>query len=324
MTLDQLPPRYREQAMRKLGLIPDSPKTPEGMATRDGIPVHGQQKARHLPPTSRKIGGSHLLKPERNDGKETAARKPRQTLMPDNAPSIVRDVMASPHEVRIVLSVNPQEIPTAQQKGVFVGKDGRVHFFTKAKIAKAAKALVQAFTPHSVHSSSWGNVPIGVEINFFFPFPSGTPKRDVHRVAPHVNRPDVDNCCKLILDCLTDSGMWKDDSLICNFLATKRRTTQQPCIVVRIENLQPKFDRLFSETDTLESMPLFNQKDSTDANQATKDPTTHTTTTTTLPATTGDYPSTHSPSTLISPHNFTNPPPEPPETTSYPKTEGNP
>lgn len=242
--------------MRKLGLFPRGnfalvrPNAPT-----EGLPLNPPTVGASAP--ARKIGKSSLRKAPTADEATKTVKKSRPTLTPDQADSIVKDVRISPTEVRFVLGVNPQAIPTAQQKGVFVGKDGRAHFFTKAKIAKAGRALVTALKPHSHTSSSWGEVPIEVNVDFYFPFASGTPKKDLHKIAPHLNRPDVDNCCKLILDCLTESGMWKDDSLICNFLARKRRTTQQPCIVIKIVNLQPKFEALYRETEAHDSPTLF-------------------------------------------------------------------
>lgn len=186
-------------------------------------------------------------------------KRKKKTLTPDMASDLVKSVKVSEdgNEVKIVLGVDVGGLPTAQQKGAFVGKDGRIHFFTKAKIAKAEKALIQALSPYAHYSASWGEVPIECSLEFYFPFPSGTPKKKLHKIAPHISRPDADNLAKLPLDCLTQAGFWKDDSLLCNFISRKRRTTQKTCMVIRITNLQSKFEALYKEESDYHTPTLF-------------------------------------------------------------------
>ena len=260
MTLDQLPPRYREQALRQLGM-PASGKgcfaivQPSATATSEGIASNATRTALEAP--RRKMGQSTLRKAPTAEEASKTVHKSRPTLTPDQAGSIVKDVRISPTEIRFVLAVNPQAIPTAQQKGVFVGKDGRAHFFTKAKIAKAEKTLVAALKPYASHSRSWGRVPLELCFDFYFSYPSGTPKKDLHKIGPMLQKPDGDNLLKGPADSLTEAGFWEDDSLIANYLIRKRRTTQSPCIVIKIVNLQPKFEALYRETEAHDSPTLF-------------------------------------------------------------------
>ena len=190
--------------------------------------------------------------------KSSPSRK-RESLVPSMAPTLVRSVTVSPdgNEVRIILAVNPSTLKTAQQKGVFVGKDGHVHFFTKAPIAKAEKALKLALSPHAAHSASWGQVPIELEYNLLFPYPSSTPKKHLHKIGPHLERPDGENVVKGVTDAMTAVGFWSDDSLLANYIVKKRRTTQSPCISIRIANLMPKFLQLYRDTEELEAPTLF-------------------------------------------------------------------
>ena len=66
----------------------------------------------------------------------------KKTLTPDMADSLVKSVKVSDdgNEVKIILGVNPDSIPTAQGKGAFVDNCGHVHFFTKPKQRKAEEA----------------------------------------------------------------------------------------------------------------------------------------------------------------------------------------
>ena len=154
-------------------------------------------------------------KPVEELEKPVAGGRKRETLTPENAGEIVRKVKVSDDgsTVYLTLAVNPNMVPTAQQKWVFVDKKGHVHFFTKQKIAKAEKALIQALAPHHSHTAGWGDAPIGLQIQFRHEFPSSTSKKNLMTIAPHITRPDADNQAKLILDCMTQADFWKDDSL---------------------------------------------------------------------------------------------------------------
>ena len=192
--------------------------------------------------------------------KPTAKSRKKKTLTPDMADNLVKSVNVSDdgNEVKILLDLNPSMTSTAQQKGAFVGKDGKVHFFTKAKIAKAEKTLKLALSPYAELSRRWGNVPIEVVFDYFFAYASGTPKRDRHRIGPMNERPDASNITKGICDAMTDAGFWPDDSFINTETSRKRRTTGPACIKITITNLQPKFEALYRETEEHDKPTLFN------------------------------------------------------------------
>lgn len=194
-----------------------------------------------------------------NKHKIPARRK--ATLTPADAPSLVRTVKVSPdkNDIRIVLAIDPATIPTAQGKGAFVDKSGRVHFFTKPKQRKAEKAFEVALLPYAHLSRSWGNVPVEVELDMYFNYPSGTPKKHLHKIGPHTQRPDVDNIAKGNLDAMTRAGYWMDDSYINTLILRKRRTTGQACIVIKIVNLRPKFEALYVQAEEFDSPTLFNR-----------------------------------------------------------------
>lgn len=213
---------------------------------------------------SSKLDQSKLVKNSTNSDETTAdkkKRKPRRkvTLTPDRAKTIIKAVKVSPdgNEVKFILAVNPSEIPTHQQQGAYVGKDGKAHFFTKSHIAKAEKTFVIAFEKYAGLTRKWGRVPYEVEYTYLFGYPSGTPKRDLHEISPMLERPDGSNITKGLSDALTKAGMWIDDSLINNEISKKRRTNKTPCIVIRIQNLQPKFDALYLAEKEASAPSLF-------------------------------------------------------------------
>lgn len=162
------------------------------------------------------------------------------------------------NKIQIILADPPSRLPTAQQKGAFVGKDHKVHFFTKGKIAKAAKALAKALSPYAHLVEKWGRVPVQFTFDAYYPYPSGTPKKHQHKIGPHMERPDGDNLLKLPADVLTNVGFWEDDAHIGTYVIRKRRTTGPSCIKMTIENLQPKFEALYAEEAAAENPDLFN------------------------------------------------------------------
>ena len=199
---------------------------------------------------------------EKKVAESTEPRKPRakkKTLTPDRATTLVKSIAVSEdkNEVKIILRVSTSELSTSQQKGVFVGKDGRAHFFTKAKIAKAEKALEAALCPYAGITREWGRVPLEVTFDFYFPYASGTSKKNRHDIGSMMEKPDVDNLAKMPIDALTRSGFWEDDSAINTLLLRKRRTTGPTCIVIKITNLKPKFDALYRDSEEYAAPTLF-------------------------------------------------------------------
>ena len=67
---------------------------------------------------------------------------------------------------------------------------------------------------------------IAVEIDFFFPNPSNTPKRNKNKTLAKVTRPDVDNMVKMLLDCMAEVGLIQDDCLVFDLHIRKFTTVQ--------------------------------------------------------------------------------------------------
>lgn len=236
MRLEDLPEPMRIQAERQLGITRPTPNQSGGSLplptrTSEAIKVHGI-----------------IHHSKQKDEEPKKVKKTRPTLTPEQADGIVKSVNVSEdgNEVKIILNVSPMALPTAQQKGAFVGKDGRVHFFTKAKVAKAEKALTKALTPYANLTRKWGeDVALAVSVVFCFPYPVSTPKKHLVQFGYHTKRSDVDNLFKGFGDALTEAGFWKDDSVIADLHLKKFMVIDAPRIGVSIKNLQPKQDSLF-------------------------------------------------------------------------------
>lgn len=63
------------------------------------------------------------------------------------------------------------------------------------------------------------------------------PKGDTHRDGEYrITRPDTDNLQKLLKDCMTVCGFWRDDALVCSEIIEKFWAAT-PGIYVRIEQV---------------------------------------------------------------------------------------
>lgn len=242
MQLSQLPERYRRQAEEQLGINRPTPNVTCGSLFKNQPSVAEGKKVHGIISAKKKV--------------EATAKKPQRTkptLTPDQADTIVKSVTVSDdgNEVKIILNVSPAALPTAQQKGAFVGKDGRVHFYTKAKVAKAEKALTKALSPYAHLTKKWGDdVALAVSVVFCFPYPVSTPKKKMIQFGYHTKRSDVDNIFKGFGDALTNAGFWVDDSVIADLHLRKILVIDEPRIGVRIRNLTPKQEELFDASNT--------------------------------------------------------------------------
>lgn len=67
--------------------------------------------------------------------------------------------------------------------------------------------------------------PVSVSLTFTFVRPSGHfGKRGLRRAAPEfpAGRPDLDKLVRATADSLTDAGVWRDDSLVVEIVASKQ------------------------------------------------------------------------------------------------------
>lgn len=124
---------------------------------------------------------------------------------------------------------------TAQHKGsrvAFIGGRPTIMHYTK----RPQKMAHDDYVRHLKADINRRNDGIGrefmftyavaVKIDFFFPNPTSTPKRDRNTTFAKVTRPDVDNMAKGLLDCLTEVGLIQDDALIFDLHIRKFTTGQ--------------------------------------------------------------------------------------------------
>lgn len=122
------------------------------------------------------------------------------------------------------------KVPTTthQQKQVTV-KNGKPIFYEPPDLVAARAKLTAHLGPNTPEKKFTG--PIRLFAKWCFPL-SGKHKDGEWKAT----KPDTDNLQKLLKDCMTDLGFWKDDALVASEIAEKF-WAKVPGIYIRIEEL---------------------------------------------------------------------------------------
>jgi Holliday junction resolvase RusA-like endonuclease len=105
----------------------------------------------------------------------------------------------------------------------------------KQAIMLAIKPHVPA-NPHDLHFT--------VDCTFYLKRPVTMMRlKDINQVEPHGKKPDRDNLDKAVLDAITQSGFWRDDSLACfgtirKYYTDKRQGTGARITIRSVEKSQ--------------------------------------------------------------------------------------
>jgi Holliday junction resolvase RusA-like endonuclease len=123
-----------------------------------------------------------------------------------------------------------KKVPTVthQQKQVSV-VNGKPIFYEPDEL-KSARAKLMAHLGQRVPEKRYNN-PIRVYVKWCFPI---TGKRTDGEYK--YTKPDIDNSQKLLFDCMTACGFWKDDALIVSLIAEKF-WAKLPGIYIKIEEV---------------------------------------------------------------------------------------
>lgn len=123
-----------------------------------------------------------------------------------------------------------KKVPTTthQQKQVTV-ISGKPVFYEPDDL-KAARAKLMGYLGRHVPEKKYSK-PIRVYVKWCFPI-SGDHTDGKYKHT----KPDIDNSQKLLFDCMTHCGYWKDDSLIVSLIAEKF-WAKIPGIYIRIEEI---------------------------------------------------------------------------------------
>ena len=111
----------------------------------------------------------------------------------------------------------------------FVGK------YAKSKGKKTQDELMRWLADH-VPPEPYTK-PVQLTVDWNYPWRKQEPKKNRATGSKWCDtRPDVDNLCKLLLDCMTKLGYWTDDSLVAS-LTFNKRWVDSPGIGIEIKDL---------------------------------------------------------------------------------------
>lgn len=116
---------------------------------------------------------------------------------------------------------------TAQMHKVTI-KNGKPLFYDPPKVKEARSKLITCllqYKPKQPYTT-------GVQLVVKWLFPKGQHPKGSYRTT----KPDIDNLQKLLKDCMTNCGFWKDDALVASEFVEKI-WSDIPGIFIRIEEL---------------------------------------------------------------------------------------
>lgn len=117
---------------------------------------------------------------------------------------------------------------TAQEHKVAVRNGKPIVYDTDA--IKNARAKLTAYLAQYKPEAPYAD---GVRLTVKWCFPRGKHRNGEYRTT----RPDTDNLQKLLKDCMTHCGFWKDDALVASEI-TEKFWAEIPGIFIRIEDLE--------------------------------------------------------------------------------------
>lgn len=133
-------------------------------------------------------------------------------------------------EIIMLLNIDPPTI-TAQQKGVRV-VHGKPFFYEKAEVTNARRKIEWAMKQYVPDEPI--ETPVRLKVSLEIP----TKDKKKLKSKWKSSRPDLDNMLKLILDCLTEMRVIKDDALIVQLGAQKMWVPEGAgCIYIVIEDV---------------------------------------------------------------------------------------
>lgn len=130
--------------------------------------------------------------------------------------------------MQFFLKMNPPTITAQEHKVSVVGR--RPVFYKDEKLKETREKFLCLLGQVKERQKLSG----AVELYCLWLFPKGRHKDGEWRIT----RPDTDNLQKLLKDCMTDVGFWKDDAQVAREVIEKR-WSQEPCgIYISVKSLK--------------------------------------------------------------------------------------
>lgn len=140
--------------------------------------------------------------------------------------------------MRIFLLIDPPTV-TAQESQVAVVRNKPV-FYKPEKLKEAKREIIKHLMPFKPDIPYEG----AIELHVVWLFPKG--KRHKHNEW-RITKPDTDNLEKLLKDCMTQVGFWKDDAQVVKEVVEKRWSDEPTGISIQIDTL-PKIMEVVNES----------------------------------------------------------------------------
>ncbi|MGG5373512.1 RusA family crossover junction endodeoxyribonuclease [Enterococcus sp. AZ196] len=130
--------------------------------------------------------------------------------------------------IEFFMPIIPPET-THQQKKVHV-VNGKPHFYEPTDLKHARSKLEAHLSKHVPKEKFTG--PVRMMVKWCFPI-VGSHQNGEYKYT----KPDLDNSNKLLQDCMTNLGFWKDDAYVVS-LITEKFWAAQPGIFIQIEAIE--------------------------------------------------------------------------------------
>lgn len=127
--------------------------------------------------------------------------------------------------IEFFMSMLPPTVTAQEHK---VNTHGKVPKFYDPPELADAKQKIDA---HLIRHRPEKPIKDGIRLTVKWLFPKGTRHKDGEY---RITKPDTDNLQKLLKDCMTRCGFWKDDALVCSEICEKF-WAEKPGIYIRIE-----------------------------------------------------------------------------------------
>lgn len=132
-------------------------------------------------------------------------------------------------KMQFFLNINPPTA-TAQMKQVQV-VGGKPMFYDPPKVKEARNSLSALLSHHRPSCPLEG--PVSLRVLWLFP------KGKSHRNGEwRITKPDTDNLQKMLKDCMTRVGFWKDDAQVVREIVEKRWSDDPAGIYIELEELE--------------------------------------------------------------------------------------
>lgn len=118
---------------------------------------------------------------------------------------------------------------TAQERRIGINEKGKPYFYDTPEIADTKEKLTAHLSKHKPERK----YECGVRLTVKWLFPKGKTHKDGEY---RITKPDTDNLQKLLKDCITKCGFWKDDALVASEVCEKF-WADTPGIYIKIEVL---------------------------------------------------------------------------------------